>query len=533
MGMKARKQVLCFIVILSMIASLVIKSGLGATGTYYPTDTEDDGFITQIGNHFVDTPYLPLRSATTDVIDGLRFRTLNIPQDAKINNATLFVRTLHTYDPGVVQVTIYGVAENDAYAFTSSGDFTRAFTSNYVNWNVTEVNGYAWHNVSVTNIVQEIISRYGWRSGNSLAFIILADSGEPRREFASIDNYVAWIPRLEITWDVAPPTPPSSQADPPYNDTSQYTWTLNATYRGFDIWNATTEGVWLDYSSFTVTNPTGNIGTVYPTNFTYTTFFEDDNDYLRKAFDDNGTIRRKFGVNYIDFDDYSGLEGSYILTHWGISNSTGPSTLWTDGYSLSTYQDSGGVKEHMRILAWQGGSIRHFIILHPFYTVAQLPITLYYDVQINTITGKYTVILYHDIEMTIVNNTVSGTFANFVSADMLDTEFAIAPFYVNRGSDADSETGVKLSRDDFDADTVTFISYPNGTLVTPDPLPPDVDPYDYIDDLLGGADPEDPETDEYGEALTKNRWKTFVFVIGMLMFLGTPTFAMMARVSTG
>ena len=56
-AMNPKKKALVYIIIVSMIASLSTRNVSGDFGSYYPTDTNDDGFITQIGNHFVDTPY--------------------------------------------------------------------------------------------------------------------------------------------------------------------------------------------------------------------------------------------------------------------------------------------------------------------------------------------------------------------------------------------------------------------------------------------------------------------------------------------
>jgi len=205
--MKTRKAFVVFIIAMTIITGIQIKNISGSTGSYYPQDTTDDAFMTAIGAYFGTTGNLPLRSGTTDILSGLRFQNLNIGQDDKINNATLFVRTLYTFDPGIASVTIYGVDENNAYPFNSSGDFTRPYTAKYVNWNVTEVTGSAWHNVSVTEIVQEIVSRYGWRSGNSIAFMIVCPEGNPRREFATIDQNIVYRSRLDITYEVAPPSP--------------------------------------------------------------------------------------------------------------------------------------------------------------------------------------------------------------------------------------------------------------------------------------------------------------------------------------
>ena len=542
--MKSNKIALCFIVIASLIASLPIKSGLGDTGSFYPTDTNDDGFITAIGNHFRDTPYLPLRSATTDVINGLRFRSLNIPPDAKINNATLFVRTLHIYDAGLVLATIYGVDENDAYAFNGSGDFTRPYTTNHVVWNVSEVNGYAWHNVSVTEIVQEIISRYGWRSGNSLAFIILADSGDPRREFATIDNNVAWRPRLDITYDVTPPDP-STGANPPYNDTSLWRWEFNDTYRGFDIWyviysniNRTGYGADVNWNTLNLTDlsehDTGaDIVRNTDTWATVTTMLK---SVVGSLYNDTGAANinsyfLRFSVNVTAVNN--AIAGQDIIPgFYGLSTNipTGTNGLaygaggeWVGLVCTVDVDDLRwrvAIHERDGLIDWTGGYSMLFSEATPIMT--------YWEVFTDMTGNPYTLwSWYNDPEYTDMN-------ASAVHVHTL----ASGPFRYPQTLASMGQAGSSWSSFEYytyldfelDIPPVIFITYPNGTLTNG---PIKENPEDYIDDILGGGDPEDPETDKYGTALTKNRWKTFVFVIGMVMFLGTPTFAMMARVSTG
>ena len=533
--------------IASLIASLPIKSGFAATESYYPTETNDDGFITQIGNHFADTPYLRLRSPTTDIVNGLRFRSLNIPQDAKINNATLFVRTFHTYDAGLVISTIYGVNENDAYAFDGSGDFTRPYTSSNVVWNVSEVNGNSWHNVSVTNIVQEIISRYGWRTGNDLAFIILADSGEPRREFASFDNNIIYRPRLEITYDVTPPDDPSDQADAPYNDTSLWDWELDDTYRGFDIWNVTYsndnrtgEGCDVNWNEVNQTELTeqdagGDITVNNATWSTVTTMLIPFRDSL---FNDTGAANinsyfLRFAVNMTEV--FKGGAPDVIPSFYGLSTIS-PAAGSVDGYAYGVNGDWVGLvcivdadQTRWRVsVRERTGGVGVVGSGTGWFSTANLNI-IYWEVKVNMTGTPYIQWTYfYDAE-----------FQTAIASATRVLVWATGPFRYPQTISGMGLAGT--NRDSFEyytfldftlaTTTVQFISYPNGTLVDPDPITED--PEDIIDDLLGGADPEDPETDKYGTALTKNRWKTFVFVIGMVMFLGTPTFAMMARVSTG
>ena len=687
--MNTKKKTLCYIIIATLIASLTIKSCLGDIGSFYPTDTNDDGFITQIGNHFRDTPYLPLRSATTDVISGLRFRSLNIPQDAKINNATLFVRTLHTYDPGVVLVTIYGVDENDAYAFNSSGDFTRPYTTNNVVWNVSEVNGYAWHNVSVTEIVQEIISRYGWRSGNSLAFIILADSGDPRREFATIDNNIAWRPRLDITWAVTPPSP-SDDAPPPYNNTDEWTWDHVNSSQGMDIWTATNYGehelFYTSSSDLDFHNSlTGLDGVVDWTagGFGFQTagaaefiarldpwvFLIGDNLSTSIYYSDDefsaGSIRvEECNAQFPALDNYAGNPGSIWLDQndtqtihvvWSTVTDWQPATynivysnftILEDGslqWSLDYVNITNVATEQMDpdIYCEQDGTLH--IVWYGRQGTAEDQIWYMRryangtwgpqvrcsegdsfgsrepDVVANEVTGEALVAWTYytatnSIRWNIVypNNTdgPDGNIANsqyvsmvndrenddahmafnspaignpsvdyrWISIDNLSAWSAASNISPNGEQhrnptislDEQNDTLAVIWWNEWNTWTahnhweiggaiapgkirianpqlrypsspdyygrninqvVYFTVYPNGT-IHDGPFDTEDEAEDAIEEELG-VDPEDPQTDVYGEALTKNRWKTFVFVIGMVMFLGTPTFAMMARVSTG
>ncbi len=690
MEMNTKKKALCFIIIASLIASLPIKSGFADTGSYYPTDTNDDGFITQIGNHFVDTPYLPLRSATTDVIAGLRFRSLNIPQDAKINNATLFARTLHTFDAGLVLATIYGVDENDAYAFNSSGDFTRPYTSSNVVWNVSEVNGYAWHNVSVIGIVQEIISRYGWRSGNDLAFIILADSGTPRREFASVDNNIAWRPRLDITWAVTPPSP-SDDAPPPYNETDDWTWEYVNSTQGMDIWTATNYGdhelFYTDSSDLDFHNSTTGIGGaviwtaggfalqsagaaefiarldpwvfLIGDNLSTSIYYSDDEfsagsirvEELNAQFpildtyagnkgsiwldqQDNQTIHvvwstvtdwqpahynlvysnftilqngsLQFSPDYVnitnvasdqmDPDIYSERDGTLHITWYGhqataqdqiwymrrYANGTwGPQVRCSEGDAIDSFEPDVVANEVTgeALVAWTYIDAPNQIrwnIVYPNNT----------DGPDGTIASSRYVSMVNDRENDVAHMAFCspgsggnpGVDYRWISIDNVSAWSAaqdVSPngekhWYPTISLDEENDTLSVIWWNDWNARTahnhweiggaiaptkvtiannlfrypsspdyygrhinqvVYFTAYPNAT-IQDGPFDTEDEATDAIEEELG-VDPEDPQTDEYGEALTKNRWKTFVFVIGMMMFLGTPLFAMMSRVSIG
>ncbi|MCK4824262.1 hypothetical protein KA005_51395, partial [bacterium] len=535
-----------FIVAMITVTGIQIKNISGSTGSYYPQDTTDDAFMTAIGAYFGTTGNLPLRSETTDILSGLRFQNLNIDQDDKINNATLFVRTLWTFDPGIASVTIYGIDENNAYPFNSSGDFTRSYTTNYVNWNITGVNGNAWHNVSVTGIVQEIISRYGWRSGNSLALLILCPEGEVRREFAAIDQNIAYRPRLDITYDVAPPNP-GSEADPPYNDTDQWVWELNETYRGHDIWivrfisiNRTGYGADVNWNTLNITklseHDTGSA--IDRNNDTWATAAGWAATSIGAFYNDTGSLninsyflRWKVNVSQVHttiITDTAPLPFIFALSTLSPAV-TGGNSYGTTGQWVGLIANVDKDRTRWRIWARERSGVTKHMTANSQWFEDTDPYMLYCEAVIQMSGVPYIKYqIYDDPEYT--NRITLGT--KFIT--IVTGPFRYVSFFAGCGQSVDAAIwfdGYTFLEDQLDI-FVRFITYPNGTLIN-GPIDEDEDPEDIIDELLGGADPEDPETDYYGTALTKNRWKTFVFVIGMVMFLGTPLIGIASKAGIG
>lgn len=532
-----------------MLTGALIKNVPGDTGSYYPEHTTDDAFITAIGAYFGTTGSLPLQSGTTDVISGLRFQNLTIAQDAKINNATLFVRTMYEFDPVVnISVTIYGIAENDAYSFSGSGDFTRSYTLNYVNWNVTDVNGRGiWHNVSVTEIVQEVISRYGWRSGNSLAFLILCPEGEVRREFATIDQNIVYRPRLDITYDVEP-ADPSTGADPPYNDTDVWSWFWNRTYRGFDIWdviyvNENRTGLEADVNWNTINmnllSEHDNGAAIVRNNATWATATNFRKAYIGSIYNDTGSaninsyfLRWKVNVTEV----YTVEAGNDLMPFVFALSTHSPTT--TDGMAYGANGEWVGLigvvnpdRAQWRISIRERDGGASDVATTTDWFSEDTPTMLYFEAYINMIGGPWPYLVYTiftDPEFT--NILVSkGHVFTIATGPFRYPQILAGDAQTTSGSAwYDTYTYLEFELPEFPP--VIFITYPNGTLTNG---PIEEDPKDYIDDILGGADPEDPETDFYGTALTKNRWKFFVFVIGMAMFLVTPAIGIMNRVGIG
>lgn len=101
---------------------------------------------------------------------GFRF-IAPVPQ-ATVSNA-LFWQYVTTTDNDTLLADIYGEAHDNAptFANTSNNISGRTLTTNKTSVNAVNV-GTGWYSIDVTAVVQEILSRPGWVSGNGLAIII-------------------------------------------------------------------------------------------------------------------------------------------------------------------------------------------------------------------------------------------------------------------------------------------------------------------------------------------------------------------------
>jgi hypothetical protein len=109
---------------------------------------------------------------------GLRFDGVNIPPGKKIHSATIEF-TAREYETAQSDLLIYGQEADNPAGFTPTYDdiWSRPRTTARVEWN----NLAAWGRTSprtkylsadLSAIVQEIVDRDGWKSGNAMAFVI-------------------------------------------------------------------------------------------------------------------------------------------------------------------------------------------------------------------------------------------------------------------------------------------------------------------------------------------------------------------------
>ena len=137
----------------------------------------------------------------TDQLVGIRFQNIEIPQGATIVSVVIEFETDET-DSGATSLTFRGQDIDDAPNFTgaNSNISNRTLTTASVAWSSIP----PWSIVSerhltpdLSSIVQEIVDRAGWSSGNDMVFVITG-SGERTAESHNGESANALILRIEL-----------------------------------------------------------------------------------------------------------------------------------------------------------------------------------------------------------------------------------------------------------------------------------------------------------------------------------------------
>lgn len=143
---------------------------------------------------------------------GLRFRSIQTPKNAVIQNAYIQFQTDETKRAGVVQFEVYGVASDDPGSWSGNYAVANATKTSTIldwqppNWNSVGSNGVN-ERLDVTSIVQELVNRSGWNPNNAMAFGIKWKTGSGVRTAESGTS--SGGPQLFIQWDSASTASPA------------------------------------------------------------------------------------------------------------------------------------------------------------------------------------------------------------------------------------------------------------------------------------------------------------------------------------
>ena len=143
----------------------------------------------------------------TDGYVGMRWTNVTIPQGATIDDARIQFHVDETNSDVNLTVTFRGEDIDDAPTFTeTASDLSdRIETSASVDWAIphwatTSEEGTDQLTVDLSPIVQEIVGRGGWTSGNAMVIMIKAWSGSGERHAEAHDGEAASAPELQIDY---------------------------------------------------------------------------------------------------------------------------------------------------------------------------------------------------------------------------------------------------------------------------------------------------------------------------------------------
>ena len=150
---------------------------------------------------------------------GLRFTNLSIPKGAIVTNAYIQF-TSQSAGSGALTHTIYAEA-SDAPATFAAIQYSiskRTQTTASVSWappawSAADLTGADQRTPNLQAIVQEVVARPGWNSGNNLAFLIkLQNVSGLARPAYSYDGNAEQAALLVVTYELPPP-PPDADSD--------------------------------------------------------------------------------------------------------------------------------------------------------------------------------------------------------------------------------------------------------------------------------------------------------------------------------
>ena len=146
---------------------------------------------------------IAIQLSGADDFFGFRLLNATIPQGATINTAVLSLYNLQAGDVTMRGIIYANDVDNAATFTTTDGNIEgRALTTANVVWSATFTFS-AWNaSPDIANVIQEIVDRVGWASGNALAILVKSTTGADAT-VRTWDNDTARGAKLDIDYTAA------------------------------------------------------------------------------------------------------------------------------------------------------------------------------------------------------------------------------------------------------------------------------------------------------------------------------------------
>jgi hypothetical protein len=197
------------------VSTFTATIAAGADDSFY---RQNSGGSATLSNNANDAPVGLFDLNQTAMGAQMRFTGVTIPKGATITAASITGVSSGSDSTTAVNSKLRGKAADNATMDTTTGAGPGTFenppfTSAVVNWDNIPAftNGSSYTTPDISSIIQEIVNRSGWASGNAL--VIQWDDIDKRstqtssgnlRRFISYNNVPAQAPTISITYTVAP-----------------------------------------------------------------------------------------------------------------------------------------------------------------------------------------------------------------------------------------------------------------------------------------------------------------------------------------
>lgn len=516
----------------------------------HPADTGTDGdmFVTETGlGHSGNL--VTVLDPNMGIYGYLFFKDIKLNSYFHLENATLRLHTASTMDfDNESSFTIYGISDYRYFGMGEWGYGSPAEimiapkTSAYVSYNSSQFYSSQWHEIDVTDIVQELKSNPWYEGpgldygdpGDYMAFIILGASGHDSRWFYDLSAGNDYEAQLHLHWDFSPPPP------------VDYEWgEFNESYRGYNIWELPAFNIsqfeldWTDVNitALTETDSGNDITVVSDTEAIITSM---SGEVTGALFNDTGagadyqTGLFRALINMTNVDDTGAIEWSYPHAVFGIGSNAG-----LNMHPFGDGLDGDGIYLLVRIHYDNDGRFAYWSVSRDEGNVEFITGALtdwYYVPQEHYIIWWYNanshyvhLEIYSDPAMTpeFLIHSSNGEYTANIPDEALRYPMITTSAYATTGMDG--WVSYTYNNNLTTPPSTYIVTFPNGTVIETG-ITDVEDAQSYIDDeLYGGPDIEDPSPpgEEWDEgpggetgAFTRFRMRLWFLIIGLGCFFG-------------